>query len=148
MIRKYYNHKLLTNLWYCEEESHNNHQTPERQTKQSNQLFLTHRDNCKTRMDTKQCTTKNRKVTESHNGSNNQQRINNNKTFVLERTAAKATNAFCWHQIFALDSAVVEAQTMLSSHGGFLTIAIYKTGIQCLEFVFGWDHRGLTNVFL
>ena len=75
---------------------------------------------------------KNRTITESHNGSNNHQRINNNRTIALERTAAKATgggggglNAFYWYQIFALDSAVVEAQTILSSHGGFLTIAMY-----------------------
>ena len=40
MIRKYHNHKLQTNPWYCEEEPHNNHETPGRQTKQSNQLSL------------------------------------------------------------------------------------------------------------
>ena len=54
-----------------------------------------------------------------HNGSNNQQRINNNGTAALELTTAKATgglNAFYWYQIFALDLAVVEAQKMLSSH--------------------------------
>ena len=28
------------------------------------------------------------------------------------------SNAFYWHQIFTLDSAAVEAQKMLSSHGG------------------------------
>ena len=33
-------------------------------------------------------------------------------------------NAFYCYQILALDSAVVEAQTMLCSHGGFLTIAM------------------------
>ena len=48
MIRKYHNHKLQTNLWHHEEEPHNNHETPERHTKQSNQLCLTHQDNCKT----------------------------------------------------------------------------------------------------
>ena len=53
MIRKYHNHKLQTNLWYREEEPHNNHKTPGRQTKQSNQLSLPHRDDCETRMDTK-----------------------------------------------------------------------------------------------
>ena len=37
-----------------EEEPHNNHETPGRQTKQSNQLSLqSHRDDCKTRMDIK-----------------------------------------------------------------------------------------------
>ena len=49
VIRNYHNHKLQTN----EKESTNNHETPERQTKQSNQLSLTHKDDCKTRMDTK-----------------------------------------------------------------------------------------------
>ena len=38
MIRKYHNHKLQTNLWHREEEPHNDHKTPGRQTKQSNQL--------------------------------------------------------------------------------------------------------------
>ena len=37
-------------------------------------------------------------------------------------------NAFYWYQIFALDSAVVEAQEMFSSHGGHLTNAMYYHG--------------------
>ena len=37
-------------------------------------------------------------------------------------------NAFYWHQIFALDSAVVGVQEMVSSHGGLLTNAIYHHG--------------------
>ena len=55
MIRKYYNHKLQTktNPWHCENETYNNHETPGRQTRQSNQLSLPHQDDCKTRMDTK-----------------------------------------------------------------------------------------------
>ena len=36
-----------------EEEPHNHHETPGRQTKQSNQLSLPHHDDCKTRMDIK-----------------------------------------------------------------------------------------------
>ena len=40
MIRKYHNHKLQTNPWQREEQTHNNHETPGRQTKQSNQLSL------------------------------------------------------------------------------------------------------------
>ena len=52
MIRKYHDHKLQTNPWYCEEEPHNNHETPGRHTKQSYQLSLPHQDDCKTRMDT------------------------------------------------------------------------------------------------
>ena len=50
---KYHNQKLPTNLWHHEEEPHNNHETPERQTKQSNQLSLPHQDDCKTRRDIK-----------------------------------------------------------------------------------------------
>ena len=53
MSRKYHNHKLQTNPWHLEEEPNNNHETPERQTKQSNQLFHPHQDDCKTRMDIK-----------------------------------------------------------------------------------------------
>ena len=41
------------NAWHREEEPHNNHETPGRQTKQSNQLSHPYRDDCKTRMDTK-----------------------------------------------------------------------------------------------
>ena len=91
MIRKYHNHKLHTNRWHRKEELHNNHRKPERQTKQSNQLSLPNQDDCKTRTDTNKCTAKHRTITESHNGSNNQQRINNNRTTALELTAANAT---------------------------------------------------------
>ena len=118
MIRKYHNHKLQTNPWHCEEEPHNNHRTPGRHPKQNNQLSLPHRDDCKTRMDTKQPTTKHRTITESHNGSNNQQRITNNRTTAIERTAAIVTwgggglKCIFWYQIFALDSAVVEAHNV------------------------------------
>ena len=49
-IRKYHNHKLQKNQWYREEEPHNNHETPGRQTTQSNQLSLPHRADCKARM--------------------------------------------------------------------------------------------------
>ena len=38
MIRKYHNHKLQANPWHREEEPHNNHETPGRQTKQSKHL--------------------------------------------------------------------------------------------------------------
>ena len=51
MIRKYHNYKLQTNRWHREEEQHNNHEAPGRQTKQSNQLSLIHQDDCKTGMD-------------------------------------------------------------------------------------------------
>ena len=44
MLRKYHNHKL-----HREEGQHNNHETPGRHTKQSNQLSLPHQDDCKSR---------------------------------------------------------------------------------------------------
>ena len=84
MISKYRNHKLQTNPWHHAEEPRNNHETLERQTTQSNQLSLSHRDDCKTRMDTKLRTTKHRTTTESHKGSNNQQPINKNRTTALK----------------------------------------------------------------
>ena len=39
MIRKYHNHKQQTSPWHREVEPQNNHETPGRQTKQSNRLF-------------------------------------------------------------------------------------------------------------
>ena len=74
--------------WHREEEPHNNNETPERQTKQSNQLSLPHQDDCKTKRDIKKRTTKHRTITESHNGSNNKQKVNSNRTTTLEWTAA------------------------------------------------------------
>ena len=53
MIRKYHIQKLQTNPWYREEEPHNNHETPGRQTKQCNQLSSPPRDDCKTTIDPK-----------------------------------------------------------------------------------------------
>ena len=71
MIRKYHNHKPQTTPWHRKEELLNHHETPGRQIKQSNQLYLPHQDDCNTRMDIKLRTTKHRTITESHNGSNN-----------------------------------------------------------------------------
>ena len=50
------------------------HETPGRQIKKSNQLSLLHQDDCNTRMDIKQRTTKHSTITNSHNGSNNKQK--------------------------------------------------------------------------
>ena len=76
------------NPWHCKEEPHSNHETPGSQTKQSDQLSLSHQDDCKTRMGIKIRTTKHRTITDSHNGSNNKLQVNNNRTINLERTAA------------------------------------------------------------
>ena len=69
-----HNHKQQTTLWHREEEPLNHHETPGRQIKQSNQLSLPHQDDCNTRKDTKQRSTKHRTVTDSHNGYNNKQK--------------------------------------------------------------------------
>ena len=86
MIRKYHNHKTQTTVWHLEEELLNNHETPGRQIKQSDQLSLPHQDDCNTRMCTKENTTKHRTITDSHNRSNNKQKVNNNRTTALERS--------------------------------------------------------------
>ena len=39
MIRKYHNHKLHTNPWHREEEPHNYHEKPGRQSKATSFLF-------------------------------------------------------------------------------------------------------------
>ena len=48
------------------------------------QLSLPHQDDCKTRRDIKKRTTKHKTITESHNGSDNKQQVNNNRTGELE----------------------------------------------------------------
>ena len=80
MIRKYHNHKPQTTLWHREEETLNHQDTPGRHIKQSNHLSLSHQDDCNT--------TKHRTIKDSHNESNNKQKVNNNRTTALERTAA------------------------------------------------------------
>ena len=79
----YHNHKLQTNPSHRKEEQHNNHKTPRRRTKPSNQLSLTHQDDYKTRTEIKLRTTKHRAITDSYNGSNNKQKSNNNQTTAL-----------------------------------------------------------------
>ena len=53
MIRKYHNNKPQITLWHREEEPINQHETPGRQIKQSNQLSIPNQDDCNTRMDIK-----------------------------------------------------------------------------------------------
>ena len=74
--------------WHREEEPLNTHETPGRQIKHSNQHSLPHQDDCNTRMDIKQRITKHRTITDSGNGNNKKQKVNNNRTTALERTAA------------------------------------------------------------
>ena len=53
MIRKYQNHKPQITPWNREEEPPNHHETPGRQTKQSEKPSLPHQDDCNTRKDIK-----------------------------------------------------------------------------------------------
>ena len=88
MIRKYHNHKPQTTLWHRDIELLNHHETPGRQIKRSNKISLPHQDDNNTRTDTKQRTSKHRTITDSNSGSNNKQKVTNNRTTALERTAA------------------------------------------------------------
>ena len=100
-----------------EEEPHHNYETPERQTKQSKMIAKLERTQSNEQQNIEQLQNPTMGVT-----------INNNRTTALEQTAAKSTeglNAFYGYQILALGPAVVEAQKMVSSHGGFLTIVLY-----------------------
>ena len=82
MIRKYHNHKLQRSPWHHEEEPHNTHETPERQTKQSNQLPLPHQDDCKTRSNVQQ------NIEQLQTPTMGVTIYNNNRTTALEGTAA------------------------------------------------------------
>ena len=99
MVRKDHNHNVLTNLWHREVEPRKNHETPKRQTKQSNQLSLPHQDGCKTRMDIKLRTTKHRKNTDFQNGSYNKQQVNINTTTILVRISWKITRLPSQHSM-------------------------------------------------
>ena len=61
-----------------------------KQIKQSNQLSLPHQDDCNTRMDITYRGTKHRTVTDSHYGSNNKQKVNNNRIKALDGTATRS----------------------------------------------------------
>ena len=79
MFRKYHIHKLQKTLGIIR----NCHITisrdqEDKQSKAKPTAFSSHRDDCKTRMDTNIRTTTHRTITESHNGSTNLQLINNN----------------------------------------------------------------------
>ena len=118
IIRQYHKHKMQTKPWYREEEPHNNHETPGRQTKQSNQLSLSHQDDCKNKMD---------KWIQSNAQQNIEQLQNptmgvtiNNESTTTEPwpwngqqqkpLGGGGAGLICifWYQIFALNSAVVE----------------------------------------
>ena len=86
MIRKYHNHKLQTNPWHREEEPHNNHQE-DKQSKATSSLFPIAMI---AKLEWKQSNAQ-QNIEQLQNPtifcSNKQQRINNNRTTALERTA-------------------------------------------------------------
>ena len=90
MVRKYHNHKSQTTPWHHEKEPLNHQETPGRQIKYSvsNQLSLPHQDECNTRWTQSNIQQNIEQITDSHNGSNNKQKVNNNITIALEGTAA------------------------------------------------------------
>ena len=56
---------------------------------------------------------------------NNESRKQNYRLITVKATGGGGINAFYWYQIFDLDSAVVEAQVVLSLLEGLITIAMY-----------------------
>ena len=116
MIRKYNNHKLHTNPWHREEEPHNNHETPGKQTKQSNQLSLPHQDDAKlewTKSNVQQNIEQLQTTTTGITINNKSQQQNH--CLRMDSSLGHpggggggGLNAFNWNHIFALDSAVVE----------------------------------------
>ena len=134
MIRKYHNHQLQTTPWHREEKPLNHHETPGRQTKQSNQLSLPHQDDCNTSMDIRERTNVQQNIKQLQTPTMGVT-INKKSTTTepppyngQQPKPPRGLNAFYWYQIFALDSAVVEVQEMFSSHGGHLTNAMYHHG--------------------
>ena len=126
MIRNYHNHKPQTTLWHREEEPFNHHETPGGQIKQSNQLSLPDQDDCNTRTDTKQRTTKHRTITDSHNGSNNKQKVNNNRTTALERI-------LCFGIFCSLHHILTDSNFCLTSQEIYPRSLLEDTLEQCLD---------------
>ena len=82
-------------------------------------------------LDTKLRTIKHRTITESHNGSNSQQRINNESTsnqqqqnHCLRVDSSLSHCILLVPDLHPIDSVVIKAQKTFRSHGGFLNIAI------------------------
>ena len=87
MIRKYHYYKLQTNPRQRVEGPNNNHETPERQIKQSNQLSLFPNKIIAKLEWTESNVQQNIEQLQTPTfGSNNKQQINNNRTTTLLRT--------------------------------------------------------------
>ena len=146
MIRKYHNHKLQTAPWYREEKPLNHHETPGRQIKQSNQLSLPHQHDCNTRMDinsvqqnTEQPQTPTTGATTNKKSTTTEPPPQNGQ----QPKPPGGPNALHWHQILTPDSAAIEAQETLSTHGldinldkstvTYVGIADWNYFLECLK---------------
>ena len=91
-----------------------------------------HQDDRKSRMDTKQAEQNIKQSQTPTTGVTINKKSTTTEPLPLEQTAAEATggglNAFYWYQIFALDTAVVEAQETPSPHGSTPTNAMHHHG--------------------
>ena len=72
--------------------------------------------------------TRQRIITDSNNGSNNKKSEKNHRLRTDSSISHRVLKCTLWHQIFALESAVVEVQEMFSSHGRLLTNAMDHHG--------------------
>ena len=131
-IRKYHNHKLQTNPPYREEELQNiysNKTSNRHNSKSTSSFFLVKMiAKKKNRKDIKKCIPKQRPTQNPH------RQCELHKTMTTEpphlngqqpKPLGGGLNAFYQHQLFAQDSDVVNKQSLISSHEGFLTSAMH-----------------------
>ena len=87
MIRKYYNHKQQTTRWHREEEWLNHHKTPGRQLSKATSSLFSIKMIAILKW-TQSNVQQNIEQLRLPHGSNNKQKVNNNRTTALEQTAA------------------------------------------------------------
>ena len=131
MIRKYHSHTLQTNPRYCEEEpqKNNNRKTPGRQKSKATRSLITIKMIGKLER-TQSHAHQNMEQTQNPTmGASNKNESTSTETLPWNGQQPKpleSLNTFYWYQIFALGSVVVKTLKLFSSHGGFLTIAMYQ----------------------
>ena len=88
MIRKYHNHKPQTTLWHREESHSTITRDQEDKLSKATSSFFPIKMIALLERSQSNIQQKHRPITDSHNGSNNKQKVNNNRTTALEQTAA------------------------------------------------------------
>ena len=114
-VSKYHNHKLQVNPWHREEEPHYNHETPGRQTLQSNQLSLFPIKMIAKLEWTQSIAQQNIEKVQNPTmevTTTNQQQQNYHPKADSSLSHRGDLYAFYWYQICTLDPAVVEAQNV------------------------------------